>query len=82
MKEYYCKVNEQPSALTGIPEVDEVLSAPSVHNQTKDILREAFKHDIVDSCHDTEYALHIITQVVDKRLAILGCHAKQLPLIL
>ena len=77
MIEYYCKVNEQPIELTGIPEVDEVLTSYTVHFQTKNILREAFKHDIVDSYHDIEYALHIIRQVVDNRLANLGCSHKE-----
>ena len=76
MLEIYCKVNEAPHATTGIPEVDEVLNNPAAHFQTKDILREALKHDIVDSYHDIEYALHIIRQVVDNRLANLGCARK------
>ncbi len=73
MIERYCKVNERPEAMTGIPEVDEVLKSSAVHFQTKTILREAFNHDIVDSYNDIEYALHIIRQVVDDTLENLGC---------
>lgn len=76
MIEVYCKANEQPIELTGITEVDEVLKNPAVHNQTKDILREAFKHDISDSYHDIEYALYIIRQAVDHTLEKLGCPHK------
>ncbi len=77
MLECYCKINKRPDTMTGIPEVDEVLQSFAVHDQTKAILREAFNHDIVDSYSDIEYALHIIRQVVDNRLAALGCPKKQ-----
>lgn len=75
MQEVYCKVTEsQHKHLPKI--VEDVLSSPAVHSFTKDILTEAFNHDIVDSYHDIEYALHIITQVVDSTLANLGCSRK------
>jgi len=75
MQEYYCKVKE--SQQKQYPDiVEEVLNNPSVHFQTKNILTEAFNHDIVDSYHDIEYALYIIRQVVDNTLKNLGCPIK------
>ncbi len=75
MLEIYCKVNE--SQRKQLPDIiEDVLRQPDVHNFTKSILTEAFNHDIVDSYHDIEYALHAIRRVVDDTLKSLGCPHK------
>ncbi len=51
----------------------EAIDDPSIHFFAKDIIRAAYDHDIVDSYHDIEYALHIVRQSVNDALSALGC---------
>ncbi len=57
--------------------VKEALANPSVRDFAKQIIKEAFNHDIVDSYNDIEYSLYIIRQVVDDTLKNLGCVRKE-----
>lgn len=44
------------------PEIEKVLASPSVHNLTKQILRDAMTKDCVDVVYDVELAAKLLRE--------------------
>ncbi len=67
------RIEHEYTRITLPKAAQEAINDPCVHNFAKAIIQGAYTHDITESYHDIEYALHIVRQSVEDALSTLGC---------